>query len=680
MAQPPPYVPVHSFVADSATLANFPGQALDVEFQDVKTTTDAIRANLALIQRDDGALANGSVTFDTLALSLQSNGLAGAAAWVTGLAYAVGAPVYQSNNLYRCLVAHTSGVFATDLAAGKWLLLVALPAGPAGATGPAGAANVQFVFEGDSRTNTSNLGTWPLKLPAVNALFARGTKYFYATDGDTAANIVAEYPTQGGSVALAAGSEQYYLLLAGHNDIVAGATAAAIYANLKLTWAQARVSNYKVVAYTEFASGGFTAPQNVVLGQLNALILSDPTLYDFVVRLDALLVNSSDPLIFNPDLTHLTTFGNVLAAQETNRVIFGSPPVYQTPADTFAGGLQNNSAMEVSQEFGSTARTGLASGVANYIVDGYSFNVNGSGVATAQKVTDAPPGLTNSIKISVTTAVASLGASDFAFIRIPLEASRLSRLAWGSAAAQPVSIGFWAKVHRTGTYSGSVVNAAGDKSYPYTFSVNAADTWEFKTVTIPGETVGSWAASGSVGATLTVCFAIGTTFSAAPFAWASGQFLGATGTTNGIAATSDTFQITGFIVLPGIYLPSSQKLPLILRPFDQELQYCKRFWQKSYEYATAPGTATTSGAVNIFAGAAATNDIKVAVNFPVQMAGTPGTVTLYDDLGASGKVFKGASGKTGVADRLSTAGFRGASSDVTSTNELLFQWTANARQ
>jgi len=57
VSQPQPYSPQHAFVADSATVPNFPGQSLDIEFQDVKTTTDQILANLALIQRDDGSLS-----------------------------------------------------------------------------------------------------------------------------------------------------------------------------------------------------------------------------------------------------------------------------------------------------------------------------------------------------------------------------------------------------------------------------------------------------------------------------------------------------------------------------------------------------------------------------------------------------------------------------------------------
>jgi hypothetical protein len=93
VSQPPPYSPQHSFVSDSATVPNFPGQALDVEFNNVKTTTDGIRTNLALIQRDDGQLANESVDLDqlTVAAKAQLGNTAGIEALMASSAAAVAA-------------------------------------------------------------------------------------------------------------------------------------------------------------------------------------------------------------------------------------------------------------------------------------------------------------------------------------------------------------------------------------------------------------------------------------------------------------------------------------------------------------------------------------------------------------------------------------------------------------
>jgi hypothetical protein len=118
VSQPPPYSPSHSFISD-VTTGTFPGQALDVEFNKIATVTDAIETNIALIQRDDGTLANASVGFDQLSPALQTSGIAPANAWLTGTAYLAGAGVVQAGSLYRTLVFHTFGVFATDLATGN---------------------------------------------------------------------------------------------------------------------------------------------------------------------------------------------------------------------------------------------------------------------------------------------------------------------------------------------------------------------------------------------------------------------------------------------------------------------------------------------------------------------------------------------------------------------------------
>jgi hypothetical protein len=126
VSQPAPYNRSFSFTNFQASQpsAPIPGSQVDLELGNVKKTFDGVLSNLALIQRDDGALANGSVTFDTLSPALQTAGLAQALPWVTGKLYSVSASVTHGSAFYRCLVAHTSGAFATDLAAGNWVLIV----------------------------------------------------------------------------------------------------------------------------------------------------------------------------------------------------------------------------------------------------------------------------------------------------------------------------------------------------------------------------------------------------------------------------------------------------------------------------------------------------------------------------------------------------------------------------
>jgi hypothetical protein len=105
---------------------------LDVDFAGLDNNITSLTNFVKNVIRSDGALYNGIVTFDSLSPSLQTAGLTPALPWATGTAYVLGANAVQNSALYRSLVAHTSGVFATDLAAGKWLFIVALPVGTNG--------------------------------------------------------------------------------------------------------------------------------------------------------------------------------------------------------------------------------------------------------------------------------------------------------------------------------------------------------------------------------------------------------------------------------------------------------------------------------------------------------------------------------------------------------------------
>lgn len=127
MAQPTPYVKSQTFadIQSGNTLAPIPGADFDVEFSLVQATLTQTLANLKVLQRDDGALANGIVTPDTLSTATQAliAGWVPRGAWITARTYAVKDMVTQNSNSYVCITAHTSGVFATDLAAGKWQAL-----------------------------------------------------------------------------------------------------------------------------------------------------------------------------------------------------------------------------------------------------------------------------------------------------------------------------------------------------------------------------------------------------------------------------------------------------------------------------------------------------------------------------------------------------------------------------
>jgi hypothetical protein len=261
---------------------------------------------------------------------------------------------------------------------------------------------------------------------------------------------------------------------------------------------------------------------------------------------------------------------------------------YAAPLDAMAySGMQINGSMEVSQENGTTSRS-----TSGNVVDGAAFFLAGTMVVSAAQVGDAPPGLTNSIKLTVTTAQAVLGANDSTQIYMPIEGYRISRLAFGTANAQPISIGFWTKIHRTGIYSGAIRNSANNRSYPFSFTQNVADTWEYKTVTIPGDVIGTWVGNtNGVGLYIIFCMAGGATIVGPANAWASAAYNGITGTTNGVAAIGDVFQITGLVVLPGLEVPTAARSPFIMRSFDQELVIC----QRQFRILTPEGAGIPSG-------------------------------------------------------------------------------------
>lgn len=157
LAQPTPYSRQHDLLdyATSHTSAPFNAQYVDDEFDAIETTLDAICTNLALIQRDDGYLKNGSVhvdAFSTASLALIASEWTPRGLWATATSYAVGDIAQQSTASYVCVTAHTSGTFATDYAAGKWIILGATSATVASAIsssayGHLAATNVQAAIE-----------------------------------------------------------------------------------------------------------------------------------------------------------------------------------------------------------------------------------------------------------------------------------------------------------------------------------------------------------------------------------------------------------------------------------------------------------------------------------------------------------------------------------------------------
>jgi hypothetical protein len=232
-----------------------------------------------------------------------------------------------------------------------------------------------------------------------------------------------------------------------------------------------------------------------------------------------------------------------------------------------------NGAMVIDQRNAGASVT-LASG-GTYTVDRWQGYEDTDGVMTAQQNSSAPTGFINSLKLTTTTADSSLASTQFALIQQKIEGFNISDLGWGTASAATVALSFWVRSSLTGTFGGSLRNSAQTRSYPFTFTISTADTWEQKTITIAGDTSGTWLTTNGIGIHVAFGLGVGSTYSGTAGAWATAQYFSATGATSVIGTLNATFYITGVQLEKG-----STATSFDYRPYGTELALCQRYYIK----------------------------------------------------------------------------------------------------
>jgi hypothetical protein len=182
----------------------------------------------------------------------------------------------------------------------------------------------------------------------------------------------------------------------------------------------------------------------------------------------------------------------------------------------------------------------------------FGFGMTTAGVFTLNRSTVAPTGFTNSLAASCTTADASIAAGDRYFVNQAIEGFNAADLGFGAAGAQAVALSFWVQSSLTGTYCAALINSAGNRSYVAEYSIAVANTWEYKTIYIPGDTTGTWLSDNGIGVGVRFTLATGTTYQTTANAWAAGNFNATSNQANWMSSSSSrTFRITGVQLEPG---------------------------------------------------------------------------------------------------------------------------------
>jgi len=286
----------------------------------------------------------------------------------------------------------------------------------------------------------------------------------------------------------------------------------------------------------------------------------------------------------------------------------------------------------------------------DYTLDRWLISKVGSMAYTITQDTETPTTLESgryidkSMKIDCTTADTSIAAGDIAII-----AQRIEGYNFQVIAQKTFTISFWVRSTKTGIFCVSVRNSGQDRSYVSEYTVNSSNTWEFKTITISASpSAGTWDYTTGNGLQLSFVLVAGSTHQTTADTWQTGNYFATSNQVNSADSTSNDFRITGVQVEAG-----SVSTPFESRTIQTEIELCQRYYEKSYNLTTAPGTVTASGYVN---DRSTGSDFNTDVRFKVNKRSTP-TVTNYSHAsGALGQIRNQSSGSD-IAAGAANAGF-----------------------
>ena len=373
-----------------------------------------------------------------------------------------------------------------------------------------------------------------------------------------------------------------------------------------------------------------------------------------------------------------------------------------TAAKLASGTVQNQSAfkniiingdMSIAQR--GTSFTGLGDTDSQYTLDRFKWSEEGnSGTAefTITQSTDVPTGqgFATSLKLDCTTADTSIDSGNIIYIEQRVEGQNLQYLKYGTSSAESTTLSFWVKSNKTGTYT---VNALGDlggsgKLYSQAYTISSADTWEKKTLTFIGDTALAINNNSSNGLQLMWNLLAGTSKSSGSLqTWGSNtQANRAVGQVNLADSTSNELYITGIQWEAGTTASDFEFLP-----FDVQLNRCKRYFEKSVQYSTAPANDAqnpTYGGSSSWIAFNSSNIRTPTIYFECEKRATPSIVILAGDPAMNdGNMgwYNGSAWQNGgsTINKITPKGFYGAHSSNSTFTQfggylLAINWTADS--
>jgi hypothetical protein len=267
---------------------------------------------------------------------------------------------------------------------------------------------------------------------------------------------------------------------------------------------------------------------------------------------------------------------------------------------------------------------------ATYVTDRWAGRASQASKFSMQQNAGAvtpPAGYINYVGATSLSAY-TVGTSELFTIQQVIEGLNITDLGWGTASAQTVTLSFWVYSSLTGTFGGSLNNNGNTRSYPYSYTISSANTWTQISITIAGDTTGTWLTTNGTGITVRFSLGVGATVSGTAGSWATASYYSATGAVSVLGTNGATFYITGVQLEVG-----SSATGFEVVDYTTQLAMCQRYYSKSYNIETVPNTSTGVGASG---GITQGTDRTTITNFFKAQMRTSPTVQVISTSGTNG--------------------------------------------